>query len=82
MESEAGQQLLLHHLRGSLPSNYSILRQICSAIPPHQVFKIARETGAEENAGKSINWFGHSSITENTQRSAKALRDWVIAVGA
>jgi hypothetical protein len=37
-------------------NNFNILRQICNFIPPHQVFKIARETGAEEKSRTFDPW--------------------------
>lgn len=37
-------------------SQFSILRQICNFIPPHEVSKIARETGVEEQARTFRPW--------------------------
>lgn len=37
-------------------SQFNILRQICNLIPPHEVFKIARETGAQDMARTFDPW--------------------------
>jgi hypothetical protein len=37
-------------------SRFNILRQICNLIPPHEVSKIARETGAEDRARTFSPW--------------------------
>jgi len=37
-------------------SQLSILRQICNFIPPHEVSKIARETGAEDKSRTFKPW--------------------------
>jgi len=35
---------------------FNILRQICNFIPPHEVSKIARETGAEDKSRTFKPW--------------------------
>jgi hypothetical protein len=37
---------------------FNILRQICNFIPPHEVFKITRETGAEDKS-RTFSLWGH-----------------------
>ncbi len=37
-------------------SQFTILRQICNLIPPHEVSKIARTTGAEDKSRTFTPW--------------------------
>src|SRR2546423_4390378 len=56
-------------------SHFNILRQICNYIPPHEVSKIARETGAEDKSRTFTPWSHVVSLTYGQLSHSIGLND-------